>query len=124
MGVLGGLDLPQPLVQRLGGGLVAGGFFGVAGGEQLGEQLAALGADDVAGEELADDLGSGSPGGLPRLLFDLLSLVLCSYGLGRPSFARCRRWEGWPVVWWPCRGGMLGGAAVRLVCGRCAVAGK
>jgi hypothetical protein len=57
VGVLGGLDLAQPQVQRFGGCLVADGLVGCVGGNLRGQQVAPLGAEDSFGEELADGCG-------------------------------------------------------------------
>ncbi len=55
VGVLGGVDLPQPFVQA--GGLLfpAGGVLGGGGGEPLGEHGGAVGSEHAGGEELVDD---------------------------------------------------------------------
>lgn len=59
MGVLGGFDVAQPLADRVGGGLVAGGAVGFAVRKQLLEEGAAFGPEDPGGEEAAQDFGQG-----------------------------------------------------------------
>jgi len=56
VGVLGGVDLVQSLVQPGGFFLAAGVAGGGGGGELVGEQGGALGAEDPLGVELADGL--------------------------------------------------------------------
>ena len=54
VGVLGGVDLPQPLVQRGGLAVAAGLVVGGRGGEVCGEQGGAVGSEHALGEELVD----------------------------------------------------------------------
>jgi hypothetical protein len=55
VGVLGGVDLAEPLGEGGGLGVAAGLVVGGGGGQGGGEQGGAVGSEDPLGEELADD---------------------------------------------------------------------
>ena len=55
VGVLGGVDLAEPLVEGGGFLLAGGGVLGGGGGEPCGEHGGAVGSEHMGGEELVDD---------------------------------------------------------------------
>ena len=75
LGVLRGVDLLEPGSQ--GGGLVVTVGGRVGGGEPGGEQLGLLGAEDVLGEEQADDLVQP-----PLRAFDRAGMIRVAGGVG------------------------------------------
>ena len=54
MGVFGGVDLLEAFAQPGGLLVPVGGVFGCPGGQLLGQEGGAVGAEDAGGEELAD----------------------------------------------------------------------